>query len=97
VQIIPSNGFHTEAEAPKRSSCYGSVKMIRFSYSNEDTKDGEKELASTKCCAKRQALTHTNPREETSGVGSVRIQSKLRATSPAIFEQICTHRCGVAI
>ena len=61
--------------------------MIRFSYSNEDTKDGEKELASTKCGAKRQALTHTNPREETSGVGSVRIQSKLRATSLAILNK----------
>ena len=25
----------------KTSECYGSVKMIRFSYSNEDTKDEE--------------------------------------------------------
>jgi hypothetical protein len=27
---------------PNTAECYGSVKMIRFSYSNEDTKDEEK-------------------------------------------------------
>jgi hypothetical protein len=40
--------------------CYDSVKMIRFSYSNEDTKDEERKLGcrqTTKCGAKRQART----------------------------------------
>jgi hypothetical protein len=29
------------SSAGSGASCYGSVKMIRFSYSNEDTKDEE--------------------------------------------------------
>jgi hypothetical protein len=50
--------------------CYGSVKMIRFSYSNEDTKDEEgkepRQRGELHLCTRCQARNHANPKEEIS-------------------------------
>jgi len=48
-----------EMHACNMYTCYGSMKVIPLSYSNEDTKDEEEERLgrrkTTKCGAKRQA------------------------------------------
>ena len=43
--------FHTFIRTDKGTEtiCYGSVKMIRFSYSNEDTKDDEEKKELGRC------------------------------------------------
>jgi hypothetical protein len=49
TSIYPTNNANTPplneygAKLSYGTYCYGGVKMIRFSYSNEDTKDEEKE------------------------------------------------------